>query len=264
MHNNNFKQWLVEQKDIFGFDRERGYKKKPEKESVLPVEPVEVEVIMKELVELPLGIKRGKWNWHDRISWGMEDQSGSILIDVSPIGSFKAFIRKNIIDCEGNQTWICKSIYDFNEHKEKNPTTLSMVLYEELTKADLDYDSANEKVDNVEKLAIKLAMKMKMEHPRQFMIFNKMKKMNENYYVTSFNMRGMGLGAPGGQRIEQFHVHFLYDPKRGLFRTWGNEISSPARQHKWQIQPSEWDEWLAPSQSINEIANVVIGALMSY
>jgi hypothetical protein len=264
MNNKNFRQWLVEQKDIFGFDRDRGYNRKLEKESVLPIKPIEIETIMKELIELPLGVKKARMSWHDRVEWGLDNQSGSVLVDVSPVGSFKAFIRKNIIDCEGTQTWICKSIYDFNEHKEKNPTTLSMLLYEELTKADLDYDSANENYKDTEKLAIRLAMKMKLEHPRRVMFFNKMKKMSEHYYVTSFNMRAGGLEAPGHRRIEQFHVHFLYDKKRGLFRSWGNEISSPTSQHKWEPQPSEWDEWIAPSMSINEISNVIIGALMSY
>jgi len=249
-------------KDIFGFEKLKRIKK-AKKESVLPIEPIEIEVIMKELVELPLGTKRGLWDWHDKVSWGNESASGSMLIDLTPIGSFKAFIRKNIIDAEGNNTWICKNVYDFNEHKEKNPTAISMLLYEELTKADLDFDSAHHEFDHLEKYALKIAGRMKLMHP-EIMVFNTLKKMNDHYYLTTFNYRGHGMEAPNTRRVEQFHVHFYFDKKRGLIRSWGNEVSSPTNQHLWQVQPSEWDEYFAPSQTLEEISDAIVGALMAY
>ena len=259
----NFREWASEEKnDLFGFERARNLARR-KKEEVMPIEPIEIETIMKELVVLPLGTKKALWDWHDKVSWGNENRSGSLLIDMSPIGSFKALIRQSIVDSQGDTTWICKNIYDFNEHKEKNPTTISMMLYDELTKADLDTDSCNRDFNKLEQYALKIAGRMKLEHPK-IMMFNKLKKMHDNYYLTTFNFCGHGVEAPGARRVEQFHVHLLFDKNKGLIRSWANDVSSPTNQHTWEVQPSEWDEWFAPSQDFKEISNVIVNALMSY
>jgi hypothetical protein len=258
-----FAEWASERKnDIFGFEKKKN--KKSTYENDLPIDPIDPELIMKELVELPLGVKRAIWDWHDTIVWGNEETPGSVLVELSPLGSYKAITRKMIMNAEGDKSWICKNVFDFNEDgTDKEEKSLSFMIYEELTKADLDLDSANSNFNDFEKYVIKISSALKLEHPK-IMFFDKVKKLNEYYYICTFNYRGQGVEAPGSMRVEQFHVNLNFDKKKGLIRCWGNEVSSPTSGHKWQPQPSEWDEYFAPTQKIEEIAGAIKDMFMTY
>lgn len=258
-----FTEWASERKkDIFGFDRKKP--KITKDESDLPIDPINSEIIMKELVDLPLGMKQGVWDWHDQIMWGNEDIPGSVVLEISPLGSYKAITRKMIINLEGEKSWICKSVFNFNEHGiDKEEKSLSMMIYDELTKADLDEESASNNFNDFERKVIKIAGRLKKEHPI-IMLFDKVKKMNERYYICTFNYRGQGVEAPNSMRVEQFHVNLFFDNKKGLIRCWGNEVSSPTSQHKFQPQPSEWDEYFAPTQKIDEVCDCIRDIFLTY
>lgn len=264
MQSLRFTEWASERKhDIFGFEKKKA-KKNISTEEEYPINPIDPELVMRELIELPLGMKKGIWDWHDTIVWGNEETPGSVLLEISPLGSYKAITRKMIINAEGDKSWICKNVLKFNEDGiDKEEKNLSILIYEELTKADLDLDSANRDFDNFEKYVIKITGALKLEHP-EIMFFDKVKKMNENYYICTFNYRGQGVEAPGSMRVEQFHINLNFDKKKGLIRCWGNDVSSPTSGHKWQPQPSEWDEYFAPTQKIEEITKAIKDMFMTY
>jgi hypothetical protein len=92
----------------------------------------------------------------------------------------------------------------------------------------------------------------------------KIKEMSDDYYKIYFGFKGHGVEAPSALRAEQFDIDIVFDKKKGLIRCWGYNIDSPTSQHKWAPQPSEWDEWFAPSQSIDEIVEAIINNLMVY
>lgn len=77
-------------------------------------------------------------------------------------------------------------------------------------------------------------------------------------------LRGAGVEAPTASRVEQFNINLQFDEQKGLIRCWGYDIASPTKQHKWLPQPSEWDEYFAPTQSLQEIENVIINSLLVY
>ena len=238
--------------------------KEKEEDDIFPINPINSELVMRNLIELPLGVKKAKWDWHDILMWGDGDTPGSVILEISPLGSYKAITRKMITDLEGNNSWICKNVFDFNEKGiNKNEADLASKIYENLTKADLDLDSANRDFNNFEKYVLKIAGRMKLDHPT-IMFFEKLKKINTDYYICTFNYRGQGVEAPGSMKTIQFHINLLYDKSKGLIRCWGNEISTPIKGSKWQPQPSEWDELFAPSQKVEEISKAINDMFMTY
>ena len=52
-----------------------------------------------------------------------------------------------------------------------------------------------------------------------------------------------------------------YDEKTGLIRCMGYEVTSPMKGHKWEPQPSDWDEYFSPKQSSDEICKAIANAL---
>jgi hypothetical protein len=55
-----------------------------------------------------------------------------------------------------------------------------------------------------------------------------------------------------------------YNPKSGMIRSFGNDIQSPAKGHRWYPQPSEWDEYFSSGQSESEISECIAAALSTY
>ena len=91
-----------------------------------------------------------------------------------------------------------------------------------------------------------------------------MYKKSENYHKYVFEFRGGGVEAPTAGRAEQFNIDLLWEPKRGLIRCWGYDIDSTTRQHSWKVQPSEWDEYFAPTQDTKEIVESISRIFMTY
>jgi hypothetical protein len=55
-----------------------------------------------------------------------------------------------------------------------------------------------------------------------------------------------------------------YNPKTGLIRSYGHDVQSKTKGHSWTPQPSEWDEYFSPAQSIKEITDCICAALSTY
>jgi hypothetical protein len=186
-------------------------------------------------------------------------------LDLSPLGSYKAIIRRRTTDLLGGSAWICKEVVPFieNEHN-KNEVKLSHELFDKLKKIDEEMlETPSNRYQEMERLSAYLNMRARREAPEIFIYENMMKK-NDHHYLINFSYRGQGVEAPGSRRIEQFTIDLNYNPKTGLIRSWGYEISSPTNQHKWEVCPSEWDEHFAPSQSKEEICNAIMSAFSTY
>lgn len=258
-----FQEWAAaKNKDIFGFEKNQKSKKIDDTED-MPIDPIDKDLLIDELLRMPpLGIKEGMFTLKNHIVWG-RNSVNPISLDISPLGSYKLIIRQKTVDLLGNDIWLCKHVEPLIENdNNSNEIALAHRLYDKLELIDKEKDSAANRCD-LEKLALKLAFRIKKEHPK-IMFFDRIKKMNENHFLITMNYRGHGVAAPGQTRCEQYHINVVFDKDAGLVRIFSCEVTSPMRQHLWELNPSEFDEYFAPTQSCKQIEDAFINALSTY
>lgn len=257
-----FKQYLKEGKDIFGFDNEFGLaQKKLAVIDDMPIDPIDSEIFLSELNRLKIGTKRPLWDWHNKVQWGRS--VGAVQADVSPIGSSKVVLRRLTSDLEGEPVWVCKKIMRLNDiGVNKNEVSVAYNIYNLLTEIDRQLiDAPERRYDNLKKIAQSLQIGLSINPPEIF-IYEGARQISDNYYLIYFTYRGAGSG--GSFKAEQFNIQLSYDPKRGLIRSWGNEVVSEKGQRSWELNPSEWDEYFTPSQPIEEIVDAIKTAFSAY
>lgn len=263
-----FKTWINEMAD-YGFDKNFANQPKggtPEADGDGPLKPVNASVIMTELARLPaIGPNEVKPRWDDVIEWG--EGHGALQLDISPLGSLKVVARRQSHDLHGETAWICKKVFPVFENKiHEHEIGLAHKMYEVMTEISGQMiDSPAKEYPQFERLAWKLWMAAKRDHPSYCMFPIGLRRQNESYYKLVFEFRGHGVERMrDNARAEQFNIDLLWNRNRGLIRCWGYNIDSPIGQHLWRVQPSEFDEWFAPSQEHDEIIESVIQIFMKY
>lgn len=261
-----FKNWLLKE-DIFGFERINNQDSKPIQDEY-PINYINTETFINKLLEFPLNETRPFSNFSNHVQWGRHN--GATQVIISPLGSFRATIRRLQTNLEGNQTWICKKVLPFKEKLHSNSRldeNLAYKIFEKVEKTNENQlESAIENYSNLENLVIQISKECQKDYiiPK-ILIFMGIKeiKHNENY-IIHFECKGQGVEAPSSARVEAFLVDMTYNPKTGLIRSTGYEVQSPIKGHKWIPQPSEWDEYFSPAQPLSEIVGCVSGALHNY
>lgn len=256
-----FKKWILTEKaDIFGFDKQR---QKSEKGFVsMGAMGFKPEMIMDELARVSLGIKKPVHDWCSKVQWGTD--TGSLKVEIGTFGSLKINVERKINDLEGNEIWLCKRVIAVNKTKFGNEQDVVASIHDTLKEVDGEMINMPIKdFDRLENLVVSLATQMKIKAPRFFMTEG-IKKVNKNHYLIHWAMNGLGAEAPTARRVEQFDVHIQFIPETGIIRSWGCDISSPMRQHLWQIQPSEWNLYFAPTQPKQEIIESIVRAFEAY
>ena len=251
----SFSQY-VENKDIFGFDRQRKLElDKPKSDK--PINPLNTEIVLGELSKLPLGPKGARFSWSDLVEWG-SGLPGSVQVNISPLGAYKTIIRKKILDLEGKETWICKKVIPLHElDKGPNEQTLVDTIYELVKEVDNELEEMPIRdFGKFENFVYSLSGKLRQHAPDIFSMEG-LTRTSDNDYIIYFNLNGSGLEAPTARRLEQFHVNLSYYPHAGVIRCWANDVSSPTNQHKWEIVPSRWDEFFSPAQPRKEIEDAI-------
>jgi len=249
----------------FGFSMQKDDYKRYKDDDQQPIDPLDVQEVFGEIMRMPpINSYRPRQRFSDTIEWGNE--LGAVLLDISPLGSFKSTIRRKITNLQGEVKWICKRVHPLIEEAiSQNEIAKADDLYKEVVAASKGMiDSAAPEYDEWKTLVRHLYTKTRLQFPSYCMFAPKIKQMNENYFKIYFGMKGHGVEAPSASRVEQFDIDLLFDKEKGLIRCWGYDINSPTKGHKWAVQPSEWDEWFAPTQPIDEIVEAIINNLMVY
>jgi len=262
-----FKQWFLKE-DIFGFEKIKNNNYQEKKEDEDPIIPFNLEEIMKDLSYIKNNDTLPFSNFINHIQWGKNN--GSFQIGISPLGSFKAFIRRLQTDLEGNSVWICKKIIPYKDimHsdviKEKKLAFYLFDKIKELEENNLESPISDYK--NLENLVVKIARDCQKEkNMPPTLIFTGIREIKRNInYIIHFESKGQGVEVPSQNRLEMFAIDISYDPKKGLIRSMGYEVQSPQKGHKWEIVPSDWDEVFSPAQSMSEISDCTCAALRGY
>jgi len=246
--------------DIFGFEKSVKLAEKEKNED--PIQDISVSAIVSRLNQYSLNGKAAKRDWENEIQWGQE--SDVIRLTFSPLGSFKAIIRKKSHDLLGKSIWVCKEIVPLLYVKHEAEEELAEKLMDKLNQIDvLPPDSPSEKFTGLEKLSSKLSVYVRKHAPNIF-VFEGVRKKNDNNFLIYMSLRGQGVEAPGSARVEEFIIDLSYSQTQGTIRCFGHDVQSPIKGHIWEPQPSEWDEIYCPSQPVEEIINTTIAALSTY
>jgi hypothetical protein len=265
----SFKRWVLrEWKDIFGFNRDPRKKSAPGARMDMPIKDINSDEVVEFMLGNSVGGVEPIMEFSNQIRWG--DAPGAMMMTISPLGSYKSIVRRLQVDLEGNQVWTCKRMFLYKDmvfadrQFDDNLANFIFEHIEEIHKEDLeapshDYTGLRKLVVNTAKLA-----QRKDVIPELF-IFRGIKEIEKDRnYLIFFELRGQGVEAPGRARVEQFAITMSYNPRTGMIRSFGNDIQSPTRGHRWVPQPSEWDEYFSSGQSESEISECITAALSTY
>lgn len=188
------------------------------------------------------------------------DDFGKYIVSVSPLGSFKILLRREIKDLKGHPAPILIRCYPLvNDYKHltgvNDEEKLANYIYDQIIKINeknINYCKEEYSREDFFKLVIKISEALRLKHP-EIMTFNEVVRIDDNNYTISYSYKGAGNGLPAWRRALQFQVHLQNIPHLGLVRTWGNEVSTSNKSPEWEVQPSEWDEIFANTQKPEDI-----------
>lgn len=249
----------------FGFDEKIKEKIKGgnvDDQNPNPIKPSDGEYLIEELACMPpIRNNKATLRLGSTVQWG--EGYGAMRVVLSPLGSLKATIKRSINDLKGETKWICKKVYPLN-NEFKQEKSCSLIYESTYREMDKKIDAPKEKYEDFDVLANYLINKCKRTFPSYCMFPTGFKQIREHYYKLMFEYKGSGLEAPSAKKVERFDIDLCFYPEKGLTRCWGYEINSAKNVRDWKIQPSEWDEYFAPTQDINEIVECVSNIFMTY
>jgi hypothetical protein len=263
-----FREWasLKEMAD-YGFEKHsnkpQGGTENPTEEG--PLHVVKSNLIMDELVRHPIGKLRPKQKFEDTIIYG--DGPGSLLIEVTPLGSEKIVIRRLVKDLIGENTWICKHVYPIGDNKDRaQEIPIAHDMHDILTEISKEMvEGPAKEFDGLEKLSWSLWQAAKRDHPSYVMFPVALRRQSDNYYKLVFEFKGHGVEKMRtGGRAEQFDIDVYWDKTKGMIRIWGYDLQSSMRQHDWKVGISEFNEYFSPGQPREEIVKNVIHIFLKY
>jgi hypothetical protein len=207
--------------------------------------------------------------FENMINYGTE--AGALQVAVSPYGSLKIQVRNLVYGDDGNPYYVLRKciplVNDFNHfHSSSGEEIIAGYVYDvcnKIVNESLQYP--NNKYKKLEDLAKFTGARLREQHPI-IMMYNSTFRENENYYTYHFDFRGNGVEAPSGSgsKVLEFVAHLSYYPESGMLRSWGNDITTTFKNTSWRIQPSEWDEYFAPSQDKKDISEQIVKMLSTY
>lgn len=269
MRNLLFKHWLLSEMADYGFGRDQINKVKGGTESIdgdLIFKTLKGNEIIDELARSPVGPNEAVKRWNNQVEWGIGP--GAIQVNITPLGSMRVVVRRQIKDLKGEATWICEKVINLSDNKSPG---------KELAIAQNVYGSVNEianemmpgpvkEFGELDRLAWKLWAVAKREHPSYCMFPVSFRKQNENCYKLVFEFRGHGVQRQGSKpgRAEQYNIDVIWDDGKGLIRCMGYEIDSDLRQHTWSIQPSDFNELFSVNQGNEKIIESIIKTFLQY
>lgn len=266
-----FKHWLVKEMADYGFDTDQRNKPKGGTETVdgnVPFNPIDGSKIITELAKLPaIGPNEPYQKWNDVVEWG--SGPGAIQVGVTPLGSMRIVVRRNVKNLIGESTWVCTKIIPLSDNEsEDHELSIAHEVYNQITEISGQMiPGPTSEYDDLERLSWKMWQAVKRDHPSYIMFPIGLRKQNEDYFKMVFEFRGHGVLRQkncGGGRAEQFNIDLVWDKRKGMIRCMGYNIDSTDRQHSWEVQPAEFDEWFSPKQDQTEIINCVTETFLQY
>ena len=249
-----FKQFF-EATDIFGFDADRAGDKPDDNMLARPICQFNLELMMDLLAKKNIGNKRPHMKFVNEMSWGNETGDMRIFVDTG----YTFYIQKRGKDKLGESHWITKKIFQLNRQGYGGlEDIVCNEIHDELVKAhESPIDSTINDYNDLENLTQKIYNKMKkvMKH---IFIPEGIKQLSDNAYIIKLGVKGHGVQEMDQRRVEQNQTLVSYDPERGTINITNYNLSSRVGgPHDWKIGTKDLDVMCMPSQSRDEISEIV-------
>jgi len=261
-----FKSWLEKRIDEiadFGLDQTKVFKDIPDDNE--PIMDLDVEYVTKLLKRNNFGIKTPIENgFFGEIQWG--EGVGAIKVLFSPYRGLTVSIRKLVPSLIGEGIWICKKVFPVMNIYDHSPDSLVEELTDVIRETDQNgIDSPTNAYENLESLVFNIAQKLKSESTQKVLVYQGIRLIKENEkYIISFNVTGMGRQRQDQKRLDQFQVHVTYHKNEGFLKITGDELGDKIGKHRWQYDPSQFDEKFVPTQPREEISEAILVLFNSY
>lgn len=248
----SFKKF-IESNDIFGFEKEKNVEAQFDTETH-PIKQFSVETMMNFLANKTLGLHEANYSdFMNEIKWG-SDRPGTIKLEVDTGYTFS--IKRLNYDFDGNKRWATKKNFQLNRKGLGGyEDAIANTLYENIEKIDkLEIDYPIKDYKDLEKLTWRVSDRMQKVAKETF-AFKGIKKLSESCYHIIFEG---GVGAQDQQKIDHNITQVTYDESIGMIRINNYNIESPTgKDHGWIIKPDDLCAYFFPSQSRDEIADVL-------
>ena len=258
MKNSNFKLWL--ERDIFGFDQDIKSTNTP-KQDEKPLKRFDIEILTNFLETMNLPGKLPKVKYVNEIIWG--ENVGAVRVKIGP--TLQLQIDKCCTDLQGSAIWTTKKFYQINRAGyggyEKN---VGMEVFEEVKRIDAEgIDSPSQEYSELPNLAVRIANGLK-RLARDIFIYEGIRKVNETNYIVRFGVRGQGVEARDHQRVIENLTDISFDRKSGKIKIINHSVKTNVGGHFWKILPADQNWYFMPSQSKDEIVEVIGNNLKWY
>ncbi len=267
MNKYRFSNWLLLQEDYAKFGLEP---KRPTPEDIIEkdklVKPINLEYVLDDLKRQKLGVKTADGErFFGEITWG--DQPGATRLYFSPFRGLRAVLRRLSTDLKGESVWICKKVVEVRNLFDEHPDTLIVELHNALKEVDakqIDFPQQTSDFD-MEKFVLHLAYKLRRDTTERTLMYEGIRRVVDGKeYIIHWGCTGMGRQVKDQRRLDQFQVQVEYNKDRGTIHIVGNELGSKIKDYKWELSPSQFDEYFFPSQEEEEIVKCVLHSLNSY
>jgi len=258
-----FQNWFFKSpEELYGIPKMKPDNPKNYEEE--PLEALNSVEVLDQLEKLgSIGNKKPYRPFPNIIEYG--DKIGKIEVVNSPLGSFKYILRKYGSDAKGNLVPFCKKVYplvnDYNHFgKSNDEEVIANYFYDKIKEVSMENIESYKELSNgaFENFVIRLAQTVRNKHPK-IMFFDEVIKKNPENFIITYNFRGGGFGSPSQKRALKFIINVQNNPKLGIIRCWGNDVSTSHRTKSmsFEQQPSEWDELFSPVNTDEIIENIL-------
>jgi hypothetical protein len=220
--------------------------------------------VIDDLVQQRMGIKEGFSPFFGEIMWGNTD--GAVKLTFSPYRGLHAVIRKLTHDLQGETVWVCKKVVEVGNIYDKKPDVLIMELYKTLEDIDQTaIEAPSPDYKKFEAFVLHLAHMLKTNTTQKPLYYTGIRRVDEGKnYIIHFGVKGMGVQALGQRRVNQVQIEVQYKKDRGLIQITCNDLGSKLDADKWELSPSQFNEYFMPSQDEDEIITAILHHLNMY
>lgn len=261
-----FNNWLKSinffENDIFGFDREKNEESPSDSLLNNPIDQFDVELMLDFLTEKRVADMKGKIMFPNVIQWG--NQPGSVKLEVDP--GYRFNIKKLGVDKQGNPRWVTKKMFQLNRQGYGGyEDSVAQEVFEQIKKAGEGMiESAPEEYKDLDNLVHNIYSKLKRS-AKSIFIPEGVRKLHDDAYIIKLGVKGSGLEARNQQRVEQNQTLVTYDRQQGTIRITNYNLLSPTGgSHEFKINQNDLDCYFFPSQSRDEISEVVAVRMKYY
>lgn len=248
----SFKQF-IESKDIFGFDKDIQQEKKPEYNDY-PIRRFNIEEMMEYLAGCKLPGKNPQIHQVNEIRWG--DQIGAVRVKIGT--TLQVEVDKLCSDLKGNPTWVTKKFYQINRAGygtfEKN---VAEELFGEVERIDKEeIDAPKKEYAELPNLVVGISNKLRTT-AKEIFVYEGIRKVNDNNYIIKFGVRGHGVEARDHQRVIENLTDISFNKKTGKIRVINSNVKTNVGGHNWKLTPADQDWSFMPTQTKDEIIEVI-------